>query len=199
MERAAELCGVDFGREESLEEGRGGAASLRVIADHARATTFLIADGVQPSNEGRGYVLRKIIRRAIRHGRLLGATKPFFSDLILVVRDLMGGAYPELLEPAAALVPEVVLSEQVRFSRTLDVGLKKLDQLVAIVLKEIPDKILDTQSYLDRKDEEIIGPAVDLVVKWRDAGYFERRQFPGEEAFKLYDTYGLPRDFIGDA
>ena len=79
LKRAAELCGVDFQREEKLEEGKGGAASLRVIADHARATTFLIADGVLPSNEGRGYVLRKIIRRAIRHGRLLGAMEPIPS------------------------------------------------------------------------------------------------------------------------
>src|SRR6202043_3168898 len=68
LKRAAELCGVDFQREEKLEEGKGGAASLRVIADHARATTFLMTDGVLPSNEGRGYVLRKIMRRAIRHG-----------------------------------------------------------------------------------------------------------------------------------
>src|SRR6267143_1041481 len=199
MKRAAELCGVDFRGEEKFEEGKGGAASLRVIADHARATTFLITDGVLPSNEGRGYVLRKIIRRAIRHGRLLGATKPFLADMVHSVRELMGGAYPELLEPAAARVPEVVLSEEVRFSRTLDVGLKKLDQLVAIVLKEIPEKILDTQSYLDRKDEEVIVTGIDLVVKWRDARYFERRQLPGEEVFKLYDTYGLPRDFIEDA
>src|SRR5467141_1259649 len=77
MKRAAELCGVDFEREEKLEEGKGGAASLRVIADHARATTFLITDGVLPSNEGRGYVLRKIMRRGISHGRLLGQDKPF--------------------------------------------------------------------------------------------------------------------------
>ncbi len=82
LKRAAELCGVDFQREEKLEEGKGGAASLRVIADHARATTFLIADGVVPSNEGRGYVLRKIMRRAIRHGRLLGATKPFLYEMV---------------------------------------------------------------------------------------------------------------------
>ncbi len=69
LKRAAELCGVDFQREEKLEEGKGGAASLRVIADHARATTFLVSDGVFPSNEGRGYVLRKIIRRALRSSR----------------------------------------------------------------------------------------------------------------------------------
>src|SRR5215813_9720534 len=112
MKRAAELCGVNFTQEEKLEEGKGGAASLRVIADHARATTFLMTDGVLPSNDGRGYVLRKIIRRAIRHGRLLGATKPFLSATVQTVRDLMAGAYPELLEPAARRVPEIVLSEE---------------------------------------------------------------------------------------
>src|SRR5437773_7689131 len=98
MERAAELCGVDFQQEEKLEEGKGGAASLRVIADHARATTFLMTDGVLPSNEGRGYVLRKIIRRAIRHGRLLGVSKPFLSEMVVTVRELMSAAYPEISE-----------------------------------------------------------------------------------------------------
>src|SRR5438270_257646 len=125
MKHAAELCGVDFQREEKLEEGKGGAASLRVIADHARATTFLITDGVLPSNEGRGYVLRKIVRRAIQHGRLLGSDKPFLSEMVLAVRNLMGGAYPELLESAAARVPDVVLAEERRFATTLDKGLKE--------------------------------------------------------------------------
>src|SRR5580700_5940013 len=106
LKRAAELCGVDYKKEEKLEEGRGGAASLRVIADHARASTFLIADGVLPSNDGRGYVLRKIIRRAIYHGRLLGATKPFLADMVNTVRQLMGVAYPELLDQSAARIPE---------------------------------------------------------------------------------------------
>jgi len=161
--RAAELCRVDFNREEQLEEGKGGAASLRVIADHARATTFLMTDGVQPSNDGRGYVLRKIIRRAIRHGRLLGATKPFLSEIVHAVRGLMSGAYPELLEPSAARVPEIVLSEEKRFGQTLDIGLGKL--------------------------EDELKP----LASQKDAVY------SGDKAFKLYDTYGLPMDFILDA
>jgi len=112
LKRAAELCGVDFRDEEKQEAEQKGAASLRVIADHARATTFLLTDGVLPSNEGRGYVLRKIMRRAIRHGRLIGATKPFLCDMVVTVRDLMGGAYPELLAPAAARVPEICLKRR---------------------------------------------------------------------------------------
>ncbi len=161
--RAAELCGVDFNREEQMEEGKGGAASLRVIADHARATTFLMTDGVQPSNDGRGYVLRKIIRRAIRHGRLLGATRPFLSETVQTVRELMRDAYPELVEASAARVPEIVLSEEKRFGQTLDIGLGKL--------------------------EDELKP----LASQKDAVY------SGDKAFKLYDTYGLPMDFILDA
>jgi alanyl-tRNA synthetase len=163
MKRAAELCGVDFAREEKLQEGKGGAASLRVIADHARATTFLMTDGVLPSNDGRGYVLRKIIRRAIRHGRLLGATKPFLSETVETVRELMGKAYPELLESTAARVPEIVLSEEKRFGQTLDIGLSKLE---------------DELKPLASQKEAL---------------------YPGQKAFRLYDTYGLPMDFIRDA
>ena len=161
--RAAELCGVDFNREETFEEGKGGAASLRVIADHARATTFLMTDGVLASNDGRGYVLRKIIRRAIRHGRLLGATKPFLSEMVQTVRELMSGAYPELLEHSVSRVPEIVLSEEKRFGQTLDIGLRRLEDEL---------RPLTTQ---------------------KDAVY------AGDRAFKLYDTYGLPMDFIVDA
>jgi alanyl-tRNA synthetase len=169
MKRAAELCGVDFNQEEKLEEGKGGAASLRVIADHARATTFLTADGVLPSNEGRGYVLRKIMRRAIRHGRLLGATNPFMADMVRAVRELMGEAYPELVDRSANRVLEIVDSEENRFRHTLDVGLKKLDELLAQAKRA--------------KEKQV--PAVGFLA--------------GDKAFVLYDTYGLPLDFIEDA
>ncbi|HTP68600.1 MAG TPA: alanine--tRNA ligase [Dongiaceae bacterium] len=163
IDRAAQLIGVDEKNELAAEEQKRSAASLRVIADHARATTFLITDGVLPSNEGRGYVLRKIMRRAIRHGRLLGATKPFLFEMVQTVRDLMGDAYPELRESAAARVPEIVLAEENRFGHTLDIGLSKLEEeLKPLALK--PGSL-----------------------------------YPGESAFKLYDTYGLPMDFIVDA
>ena len=134
------------------------AASLRVIADHARAATFLISDGVLPSNEGRGYVLRKIIRRAITHGRLLGQTKPFLYEMVFGVRDLMRDAYPELNETAER-VSKTVQVEETRFAHTLDVGLEKLEEL----LKQA------------------------------------KGEFAGEDAFKLYDTFGMPLDFMQDA
>jgi alanyl-tRNA synthetase len=134
------------------------AASLRVIADHSRAATFLISDGVTPSNEGRGYVLRKIIRRAITHGRLLGQTKPFLNQMVFAVRDLMQDAYPELKETCGR-VSQDVLIEETRFAHTLDVGLEKLEDL----LKMSSGKLA------------------------------------GEEAFKLYDTFGMPLDFMQDS
>src|SRR6267378_4064810 len=177
MKRAAELCGVDFEREKKLEEGKGRAASLRVIADHARATTFLMTDGVVPSNEGRGYVLRKIIRRAVRHGRLLGASEPFLFKMADAVRELMGDAYPELREPSFARVLPMILSEETRFGHTLDIGLKKLEAHLSLWTPEALERARALST-----ERPLIGPF--------DYGF---------EAFTLYDTYGLPRDFIEDA
>ena len=163
IDRAAKLTSIDETKELAAEEHKHSAASLRVIADHARATAFLITDGVLPSNEGRGYVLRKIMRRAIRHGRLLGATKPFLQEMVVTVRELMGEGYPELLEPSADRVPDIVLAEEIRFGRTLDIGLRKLEEELK-PLAAIPGSV-----------------------------------YAGESAFRLYDTYGLPMDFILDA
>src|SRR5450755_1105464 len=130
LKRAAELCGVDYAHEIKGEVGKGGAASLRVIADHARATTFLIADGVQPSNEGRGYVLRKIIRRAIHHGRLLGMKEPFLFEMVSTVRESMLGAYPDLAASEKHVV-RVVMAEERQFGRTIEAAAGKLDTLLA--------------------------------------------------------------------
>ena len=152
IERAGELIGIQPGKSAQSD------ASLRIIADHARASTFLISDGVVPSNEGRGYVLRKIIRRGIRHGRLHGANEPFMADMTRAVHKLMREAYPEL-DDSIERVAKIVLSEETRFARTLAIGLKKLD-----------DDLAETTST-----------------------------YAGSKAFKLYDTYGLPLDFITDA
>jgi alanyl-tRNA synthetase len=169
LKRAAELCGVDFQREEKLEEGKGGAASLRVIADHARAATFLITDGVLPSNEGRGYVLRRIINRAIHHGRLLGQTAPFFHELVPAVCALMGEAYPEL-NAASEQVARVVRSEEGRFARTEESRLKLLDQQIE-----------------------------SLKLTAKTAGLQDLPAYAGRLAFQLYDTHGLQPELIREA
>ncbi len=102
-------------------------ASHRVIADHLRASSFLIADGVLPSNEGRGYVLRRIMRRAMRHAHLLGAEEPVIYRLVPTLVAEMGRAYPELVR-AEALIRETLLLEETRFRRTLARGLTLLDE-----------------------------------------------------------------------
>jgi alanyl-tRNA synthetase len=168
IKRAAELTGTLLNRELEKEAKAKSAASLRVIADHSRAATFLISDGVLPSNEGRGYVLRKIIRRAITHGRLLGQTKAFLHQMTFAVRDLMQDAYPELRDTSER-VSRAVLSEEQRFAHTLDIGLRKLED------------------------------AIELSKAHGTATASELLKLPGEEAFKLYDTFGMPLDFMQDA
>jgi alanyl-tRNA synthetase len=168
IKRAAELTGTSLKKELEKETHANSAASLRVVADHSRAATFLISDGVVPSNEGRGYVLRKIIRRAITHGRLLGQTKPFLHAMVFAVRDLMQDAYPELKETCDR-VSKAVLAEETRFAHTLELGLKKL--------------------------EEDLLPLVES--RRRDPS--GRQTYSGDKAFKLYDTFGMPLDFMQDA
>jgi alanyl-tRNA synthetase len=195
IDRAAQLTGVDEMKELETEEHRASAGSLRVIADHARATTFLITDGVLPSNEGRGYVLRKIMRRAIRHGRLLGATKPFLSEMVQTVRKLMGEAYPELVEPTASRVPQIVLSEEIRFGRTLEIGLKKLEE-------DLQESIDSYRLPVSAMQDQAAGSDLHLSPaeqKQLDATVARGPVYPGEKAFRLYDTFGLPMDFILDA
>lgn len=136
------------------------SASHRVIADHLRACSFLVADGVTPSNEGRGYVLRRIMRRAMRHAQLLGAQESLMWRLVPTVVAEMGQAYPELLR-AQSLITDTLKSEETRFRATLARGLAILDE---------------ETSALNRGDK-----------------------FPGETAFKLYDTYGFPLDLTEDA
>ena len=145
-----------------------GAASLRIIADHARAATFLISDGVVPANEGRGYVLRKILRRGIRHGRLLGQEKPFMHEMVFAVRDEMKVAYPELVETADR-VSKVVLAEEEQFARVLEAGARKLDE--AFQVTELHESVEGARSGL----------------------------LNGAIAFRLYETFGLPIDFMIDA
>ena len=132
--------------------------SLRVISDHIRSCSFLIADGVMPSNEGRGYVLRRIIRRAVRHGHKLEAKGHFFHKLVASLATQMGDAYPELVSQRA-VIEKILRIEEEQFGRTLDRGMVLLEDMLA----------------------NLKGDTIS-----------------GEDAFKLYDTYGFPADLTAD-
>ncbi len=125
--------------------------SLQVVADHIRACAFLIADGVVPANEGRGYVLRRIIRRAIRHGNKLGFTEPFFHKLVSPLNELMGEAYPEL-DKDCERITQCLLKEEQRFAETLEQGLKHLEVAInemkgSVISGEIVFKLYDTYGF----------------------------------------------------
>jgi alanyl-tRNA synthetase len=147
IDRVGELVGKSYDRDAS------NRASYRVLADHARAVAFLLADGVYPSNEGRGYVLRRILRRAVRHAWLLGRREPTLAQLTGIVVAEMGDVYPEL-EAKAGFIREVTETEEHRFLETIEGGLKRLEEIFASGARTIP----------------------------------------GDDAFKLYDTFGFPID-----
>jgi alanyl-tRNA synthetase len=154
IQAVARRAGTTYGAGEESD------VSLRVVADHLRATTFLIGDGVMPGNEGRGYVLRKIMRRAMRHGKKLGIEEPFLHELVPAVVDRMAGAFPELRTQAPSVM-RVVRSEEERFGSTLKQAMVEFGKTAS---------------------------------KLRKAG--KSAVIPGEDAFRLYDTYGLPIDFL---
>jgi alanyl-tRNA synthetase len=195
IDRAAELMSTTVLLTKIVRQPEHTAASLRVIADHSRAMTFLISDGVLPSNEGRGYVLRKIIRRAILHGRKGYAEGPFLHQMVYSVVDLMKDAYPELVD-GADRVAGVVKEEETRFTRTLEVGLEKLEQdfqplRAEKFLAEHPSSTLEVV-------RKMFGERV-TAADWGSIAPSLRPIYRGDKAFRLYDTFGLPRDFIEDA
>ncbi|MCL4465746.1 MAG: alanine--tRNA ligase [Chloroflexi bacterium] len=155
VQTAADLAGVRY--------GNGGRTdySLRVIADHSRAVAFLVCDGVLPNNEGRGYILRRVLRRAVRHGRLLGIEGPFLGKTVNAVIELMADAYPDLRE-RRTFIDRVVSVEEAKFNQTLSIGLNVLDEVIA---------------------------------KYREQGI---KMIPGEEVFRLHDTYGFPRELTAE-
>ena len=144
LDKVSEMSGVPYKKSEKTD------ISLRIITDHARCVTFLISDGVIPGNEGRSYVLRMILRRALRHGKILGMDLPFLYKLVDVVVENYGGAYPELIKNKDK-VKDVIRKEEERFGKTLDRGYKLLEEFIN-----------------------------------------EKKDIDGENAFRLYDTFGFP-------
>ena len=190
IRKAAELTGTT-----DLEN-----KSLRVIADHIRACSFLIVDGVLPSNEGRGYVLRRIIRRALRHGWMLGVRQPFFHKMVGTLSELMGDAYPEL--PAAReLVEKALKAEEERFAETLDSGMRIFDDVASRVVDGvIPGadafRLYDTYGFPVDLTADIArerGLSVDM------AGFeaaMEQQRETARAAGKFASTTGLPADLV---
>lgn len=155
IQRAAALSGTTYGKDPEHDR------ALRVIADHARGSTFLISDGVLPGNEGRSYILRRILRRAIRHGRQLGLDKPFLAQMAEIVIDEFGEEYPALRERRNSIA-RTITHEEETFSRTLNAGMGRFQTLAA---------------SLAGSDNKIL---------------------PGEEVFRLYDTFGFPVDLTAE-
>jgi alanyl-tRNA synthetase len=151
MKHISQIAGVNYHDDPKKD------VSLRVITDHIRSTVFMLADGVTPSNEGRGYVLRRLLRRAARHGRLLGINRPFLYEVVSTVAKENAVAYPELTEKQTYLEKTIKFEEE-NFNRTIDKGFEILNQLI--------DNIENS----------------------------EGNTLSGEDAFKLYDTYGFPID-----
>ena len=149
--KVSELTGAYYGKSQKMD------VSLRVITDHIRSATFMICDGVQPSNEGRGYVLRRLLRRAARHGKLLGVNEPFLYKVIETVVKENEGQYPEVRENQQ-YITRVVKTEEENFAKTIDAGMRIF---------------------------------ADCLAAHKEKG---ENVFSGEDAFKLYDTYGFPID-----
>ena len=199
IDAAAKIANIRYGDDFK------GDSSLRVIADHTRAATFLINDGVVPGRDRREYVLRKILRRAIRHGKLLGIERPFIHSLVPTVVEEMREAYPELLE-SSDRVRDVILREEKQFGRTLLVGWKEMEKAFAYTIGpySVQVKKLESNPPNDAVREIAAQPHKEQASGIRRMTAILQAAgisvlFPGDEAFRLSDTFGVPRDFIEES
>jgi len=199
--------------EKRIGESREADVAIKVIADHSRAAAFLIGDGVLPSNEGRGYVLRRIMRRAIRYGRNIGLARPFLHETARVVFDIMKPEYPDLLE-ASAFITNIIKNEEMRFSETLDHGLKILnDGLADLKAKgytRVPGdlifKLYDTFGFpVDIIQDVVRDEDLSLDMEGFDESMEEQRERSRSvaafaeisDAYKNLSAAGVMPEFVG--
>src|SRR5437763_7375001 len=179
--------------------------AFRVIADHIRTLSFAIADGIIPSNEGRGYVLRRILRRAVRYGRTLGFHGPFFSKLVNVVAKTMGDVFPEVRAKQKA-IEQTIVREEEAFNRTLDRGLELLDKATvnAVITQAMATQAIGKIRVKTRTRDDFFtriegAGAIEIFAEKDNSALFDelfkaRPAISGKHAFELYDTYGFPLD-----
>ena len=207
IEKAEDLA------EKKLNESRETEVAMKVIADHSRAAAFLINDGILPSNEGRGYVLRRIMRRAIRYGRNIGLQRPFLCQTAEVVFDIMKSAYPELSE-AAPFITNVIKNEEVRFLETLDTGLRLLNDTLAEIQagghNQVPGdvifKLYDTYGFpVDIVQDVVRDKSMSLDMDGFDRAMNQQRARSRKvatfdrisDAYKNLSAQGIKPEFVG--
>ncbi|CAB1060247.1 Alanyl-tRNA synthetase (EC [Olavius sp. associated proteobacterium Delta 1] len=207
IEKAEDLA------EKKLNESRETEVAMKVIADHSRAAAFLINDGILPSNEGRGYVLRRIMRRAIRYGRNIGLQRPFLYQTAEVVFDIMKSAYPELSE-AAAFITNVIKNEEIRFLETLDTGLRLLNDTLAEIQaggqSQVPGdvifKLYDTYGFpVDIVQDVVRDKSMSLDMAGFDRAMDQQRARSRtvatfdriSDAYKNLSAQGIKPEFVG--
>lgn len=188
IEEAAELANTEYGSNHETD------VSLRIITDHSRAATFLISDGVLPSNEGRGYVLRLIMRRALYHGQTLGLKEPFLYKMSGHVVDLMNGAYPELVESAPHIAKAIKIEEE-RYESTTKVGIEEFRKLLEGISpgRLIPNWGEPQPTGLDGLEGPDIAVPAHGGVK-----LIQSKIVPGGVLFRIHDTFGLRPEFARD-
>jgi alanyl-tRNA synthetase len=199
---------LDRSQPSTLNSQQSVDIAFRVIADHIRALSFAIADGIIPSNEGRGYVLRRILRRAVRHGRTLGFHEPFFFKLVDVVAKTMGDVFPEV-RAKQETIKETIRREEEAFNKTLDTGIARFNAALHSAIVEHNYKAIASSGrrtiinlgdfhsefnvQLSSQSAVIIDLAGNFIPQLQSLG-LSVPTFPGESAFELYDTYGFPLD-----